>query len=59
MHSGGSYPRLWLIFSSHPAMIHFFSVTYIPAFLGRRITVFHLLPLSLDVPMSLPLLSVQ
>jgi hypothetical protein len=42
MRSGGSYPRLWLILLSYPVMIHFLSVTYIPAFLGRRITVFHL-----------------
>ena len=45
----------------HRVMVHFFSVTYIPAFLGRRITVFHppSLPLSTNVSMSLPLLSVQ
>ena len=50
MHSGGSYLRLWSTFLSYPVMIHFFSPTYIPAFLGRRITVFHL-SLSPSLPM--------
>ena len=40
MHTGGSYQRYgqFSVSSSHG----FFSVTYIPAFLARRITVFHL-----------------